>query len=177
VALVDTISVQRARKLALNGFLVTGLWSVLSLINLSMFGHYISLLALPLLSIFLWPRLADPFWSVAAIFTLGIILDLMTGSILGLRGFLFVVFFVIFRPDRRDTSHSFTAIWLGFVVSLFVITVIMAIAGFVILSRPINISDTLFLLITSALLFPFVYWVTRQFGRISSDVSGVGYAQ
>jgi len=52
MALVDTISIQRARKLALNGIIVTSFWSVLSLINMSIFGKNVSLMILPLMSIF-----------------------------------------------------------------------------------------------------------------------------
>jgi len=155
MALVDTISIQRARKLALNGIIVTLFWSVLSLINMSIFGKNVSLMVLPLMSIFLWPRLANPLWSIMGIFLIGIMLDLMTGSILGVR---------------------FSSLWLNFSLAIAVLAFILVLIGFFLLDRKVSLEVLLSLCFTAVLFFPVVYVVVLQLSKLSSDSAGIGYA-
>jgi len=176
MALVDTISIQRARKLALNGIIVTSFWSVLSLINMSIFGKNVSLMILPLMSIFLWPRLANPLWSIMGIFLIGIMLDLMTGSILGVRSFLFLSFFAMFRPDQRDTTYGFSSLWLNFSLAIAVLAFILVLIGFFLLDRKVSLEVLLSLCFTAVLFFPVVYVVVLQLSKLSSDSAGIGYA-
>ena len=128
-------------------------------LNLNIFGYSISLHLVPLIGICLWPRRANPVYSIIAIFILGLLLDLLTTETLGGRTLIYLVVFSIFRPDKRIKEHVFWPALAQWLVSVLLVLFLIYFFGW--MSR--GTRPEVLLLIYQAMLatafFPVVYIV------------------
>ena len=80
---------------------------------------------LPLIPIFYWGRLQTsgmPFWFV---FLIGLLMDVVSGTPLGLSALLYLLLLTVWRSKSKDINNSgFIAIWTYFMLSLAIFFVI-----------------------------------------------------
>ncbi|WP_371398336.1 hypothetical protein [Fretibacter rubidus] len=172
---VDKISDQRSRGLALSGIASVLVLTVLSLLSVNILTYHIGLSFLPLAGLYLWPRLANPMLSVLGLFALGCLADMLGETPLGFWPFVYLVYFMVFRPDTRETSSSLMELWLGFLVAVIVAALTMLVASFIFIGQPIKLTSLIFGWAPVLSLFPLVYLGLRAIGRRSTDGSGAGF--
>lgn len=175
MAFIDTISAQRSRGLAMSGLLSVLILTILSLTSVNVLSYHISFGFLPLVGVYLWPRLSDPMFSVLGLFVLGVLADLFGETPLGFWAFTYLTHFIVFRPDRRETSAGLLSQWMGFVVAALVASFVMIAVSAVFIRQRVNMFDLLLAWLPIIVVFPLVYWSLRAIGRKSADGSGAGF--
>ena len=143
---VDKISAQRSRGLAFSGIAAVFVLMVFSLLSINIAGYHIALSYLPLAGVFLWPRLANPMISIIGICALGGLADLLGETPLGFWAFVYLTYFMIFRPDARENSAGFWDLWIGFFIAVLVAGFTMIAASFIFIGQPIKFFSLVLLL-------------------------------
>jgi len=93
----DAVTASRSRVLALNSGAGLCLAALLAAMTFNVFGNPVSLYFVPIIILFLWPSNADISLSYLLIFIGGLIMDLMTGSLLGGWSLFFLLMFMFIR--------------------------------------------------------------------------------
>ena len=175
MAFVDTISAQRSRGLAMSGLLSMLVLTVLSLISVNVFSYNIAFGFLPLTGVYLWPRLSDPILSVFGLYVLGVLADLIGETPIGFWAFTYLTYFIIFRPDRHETTSGLFGQWFGFIVATLAVSFFMFVVSFLFVKQPINLLDLVFAWLPVIAVFPLIFWSIRAIGRKNADGSGAGF--
>lgn len=73
--------------------------------------------AFPLMAIYYWAIVRPEMFPPLAVFTVGVLFDLLSGGEIGLWGFVYVVTYAVIVPQRVIVVNApFSAFWIGFAV-------------------------------------------------------------
>jgi len=146
------------------GVLLLLVLTAVSVLNVDILGRSISFIFLPLMAIFLWPRIDKPIASIIFILVFGLLLDILSAGPLGLWALIFLSVFTLFAPHKRVKSLTFSsAIYMWLLVLLFALVSAYFLGCFAIKSRP-QIMPMLYQAIAAIILFPLVYGL-RHFAK------------
>ena len=155
--------------LALSGLAIVLFLVVLGLINIHFGDIEIGLIDLPLMGIFLWPRMAAPLFSLFFVFCAGLFQDVVNAQPLGMSAFIFVVVFTFFRC--RQVS-PFWNVWRQFFVVI--LCVVIFVLFFSVLMRiPFELESLLIRIGVILFLFPiyfFIWKFSRRLLRSGEDI-------
>lgn len=148
--------------------------TVLSVLTIDIFGRKISFMFLPLMAVFLWPRLESPIASIVYILLFGLLLDMLSAGPLGLWPLIFLSVFALFGPHKRLNPQSFfSALYLWLAALTFALIAAYFLGWFAIGRQP-DIGPLLYQGIAAIILFPVVFGI-RHVGRsLFSDSDGGG---
>lgn len=137
---------------ALFGFIITLALIIFGLINLRFFGVSISLIWLPLMGVFLWPRFAAPVISVILIFIAGILQDILNAQSTGFSSILFLLVYVFLRPRLDFEDLGLATLWTRFggVVALTIGLILL----FKVFGNSVSISNFPLQVLVTLLTFP-----------------------
>lgn len=110
------VSRPQAISLAFQGTLALLVMILLSLVNISGASWTVSLTALPMIAIYLWPFRAHYVWSIWAVVLLGLLLDSLTGGPLGLWALVNFILFIMIEPQARRPGGTLFGHWLQFCI-------------------------------------------------------------
>lgn len=175
MAFTDSISVQRARGLAFQGAGLLLFLIMISQLHVHIASLSVTFAFLPITAVFLWPRLAEPLTTILSLFILGLLMDCVNEGPLGFWPLIFMTYFIIFRPDRREGQQGFIGLWLGFGIVAILLLMLMvgislALVGYTpnLMALSVNLGVTL-------AVFPLIFVSVRALGRRSSDGSSAGF--
>ncbi len=159
---IETSSVLRSRNIAFQGFLFLILTSVIALLEFRIGAIHLSFLAIPLAVIFLWPRGSEPALSAGLIVFGGLLFDLASGGPLGLWPLLYLITFMVIRPNKRGRNLKRNPLWAGFAVWLLVLTVIVLLLA--LLSENLTFSSWAWTsqMCMALAAFPAIYAIRRK---------------
>ncbi len=146
--------------------------TVLSVLNADILGREVSFIFLPLMAVFLWPRIGTPIASIILILLFGLLLDLLSAGPLGLWSLIFLSVFAIFAPHKRLkplTLKSAFFRWLA--VLLFALIAAYFLGWYALRSRP-EIWPMIYQGAAAIILFPFVFGFRHVTGSILSGSGG-----
>ena len=162
----DFTPAPRARRYAIIASLVTAILCVVSQIGMSFEGLQFGFLVLPTLAIYLWPTGANPVLSLLGIFAVGFFQDYLSYGPVGLWSVTWIVLFLIYRPDLRNTSRFLLWQWLGAGIVLAGVWAFqIALAKFV-LDFSINIRSLSLSVLIILAVFPVFYFLREYFARM-----------
>lgn len=125
-----------ALPLSFQGAAFTCFLIIMSALNLAIAQSVISLVWLPLIGVFLWPRWSHPALSVVFIALLGLFADLLLGRILGISSLLYLVLYWTAKPREREFQLGLFKGWLEFSL----IACLLLVIGFYILGRTLDLA-------------------------------------
>ena len=156
------------------GVLLLLVLTALSVLNTNILGREVSFIFLPLMAVFLWPRIETPIASIVFILLFGLLLDLLSAGPLGLWSLIFLSVFTLFGPHRRVKALTFkSAFYLWFAVLLFALVAAYFLGWFALRSRP-EIWPMLYQVGAAIVLFPFVFGLRHIARNLFSDSHGGG---
>jgi len=157
---------------AWKGVLLLLFLTALSVLNVDIFGRNVSLLFLPLMAVFLWPRIGTPIVSIVFILLFGLLLDILSAGPLGLWALIFLSVFALFRPHMRLKPLNFPSAYkIWFAVLAFAVIAAYLLGWFAMHRRP-DIWPMLYNTAAAILLFPFVYGLRHLGKSLLSDPDG-----
>ena len=154
------------------GVLLLLVLTALSQLSINIFERNVSFIFLPLIAVFLWPRIGNPIASIIVILLFGLLLDILSAGPLGLWSLIFLSIFAFIRPHRRIKPQSFSeAFRYWFLVLGFAVIAAYLLGWFAMNYRP-DIWSLLYQAVAAIVLFPVVYGA-RHFARnLLSDPDG-----
>lgn len=148
--------------------------TALSVLSANILGREVSFIFLPLMAVFLWPRIENPIASIILILLFGLLLDLLSAGPLGLWSLIFLSVFTIFAPHKRLKPLTFkSAFFRWFAVLLFALIAAYFLGWYALRNRP-DIWPMLFQGTAAIVLFPFVFGLRHITGNLFSDSNGGG---
>lgn len=149
---------------AVYGFLITLVMIIFGLITLHIFNVTISLIWLPLMSVFLWPRFAAPIVSIFLIFIAGLFQDILNAQTLGFSSILFLLTYIFLRPQLDFDNLGFTTLWTRFggVIALTIGLILL----FKLFGASVSISHFPMQVLLTLLLFPVFLGFRNTIGNI-----------
>jgi len=100
------------------------IFTIIGIINFTVFDITISLRWLPLIPIALWPRTAPPIPSIITLFFLGLFQDWVGYDVPGQWALIYIICYAVFRPFQRIKTLEFVQallLWLGSCLIAFVL--------------------------------------------------------
>jgi rod shape-determining protein MreD len=102
---------------------------ILNLINMPFLGGDGGKLSFLLIGIYFWLIFKPSFIPYLLLFAAGLMLDFLSGGLVGLYTFCFMVLGIIVRNQRKFLlGQSWSVVWAGFCVATFIMTFIQFIA-------------------------------------------------
>lgn len=155
------------------GTLLLVILTVLSVLSVNIIGRKVSFVFLPLIAIFLWPRIDTPIISIISILLLGFLLDILSAGPLGLWPLIFLSVFTLFRPDKRLKRYRFWSAFRKWIAVLTLAVVAAYLLGWFAMGRRPEIWALIYQAIAAVVLFPVVYGL-RHLGRTLLSESDMG---
>lgn len=150
---------------------IAGLFAatMLAFLNVNIGGQSVSLTALPLAFIALWPRNVHPILTIILVLIFGIFLDWGSGGAPGQWALVFLAVFGILRPDRRGGTLSLILAIRNWLIAALIAFIILCVTGWFVYGiwPNLNVLARQFGLIT--LLFPFLYLFRQLIYRFTTD--------
>ncbi len=177
MASFDYTSAPKAVRLAMLAIFATSILCVLSQLSLKFNGLFLSFGFVPSLAVYLWPKGANAALSLVGVFGLGMFQSLLGFGPAGLWAFIWVVFFVMYRPDIRDRARDLGGLWIGCFGWLLAIALAHVLLGWLMLNiKPDPLSLTLSC-VCAFMAFPLVWFARRYFSRLldGEDEYGLSY--
>ena len=146
------------------GVLLMLVLTAFSVLSINIFGRTVSFLFVPLIAVYLWPRVETPIASIVFILVFGLLLDLLSAGPLGLWALIFLSVFTLFGSHRRLKPHKFMSafrLWIG---ALGFALASAFLLGWFAMSRQPDIWPLVYQAVAAIFLFPFVYGA-RNLGR------------
>lgn len=149
---------------AVFGFLITIILSIVGLLSFHISKVDISLIWLPLMGVYLWPRFAAPIISVVLIFIAGLLHDILNAQSLGFTSILFLLVYIFLRPRLSFENSGRSSLWLRFgaVIGLTIFLILL----FKLLGSNISISNFPMQILVTLLLFPVFLGVRNMLSHI-----------
>ena len=169
MAFVETANITRSRSFALQGFLFVCVLILFALIDIRAASFSISGLWIPLIGVYIWPKSAETSSSTVLVFLAGLILDVVSDSPTGLWALVFVLSFLILRPNKRAHTVSRQALWLGFVIWTVIVSLWFVGIGAIFDGYVLHWQSMVMQIVIAGLAFPFVRGIARYARRIASD--------
>jgi len=151
------------------GVLFILLLTAFSVLSVNILGRKISFLFLPLIAVFLWPRIGTPIASIIFILLFGFLLDLLSAGPMGLWSLIFLSVFALIGPHRRIKPQYFISafrLWLAVVGFAFIAAYLLG--WFAMRSRP-DIWSLFYQAVAGIALFPVVYAARHLARNLFSD--------
>jgi len=151
------------------GVLLLLVLTAFSVLSIDILGRDVSFLFLPLMAVFLWPRIETPIASIVFILLFGLLLDILSAGPLGLWALIFLSVFTLFRPHKRLRSRTFTSAFQAWLVVLIFALVAVYFLGWFAMSRRPELWSLLYQAAVAVILFPIVYGVHHLGRNLLSD--------
>jgi len=170
-------STHRTRGRALQGGIVTLILIGISTLSFKAFGHNFVFTAIPIITVFLWPRGADPSLSVICLFFVGLVHDMLSFGLAGFWPLLYLFYFIIFRPDRHRKNEAFWLLWGKYLMFMILGFFLIWALGSLFMQRTPDLKTLITMLLISVVLFPVVFLAGKLYKRIFGeyDDGGGGY--
>ncbi len=169
MAFVETANVTRSRSFALQGFLFVCALIPLALIDFRAASISVSGLWIPLIGVYVWPKSAETSSSTVLVFLAGLILDALSDSPTGMWALIFVLTFLIIRPNKRGLNVSRQLLWSGFVSWSAIVAIGFLALGAMSDNQTLNWRPMIIQLVVAGLAFPIVFAVAQFARRIATD--------
>jgi len=169
MAFVETANITRSRSFALQGFLFVLTLIPFALIDFRAATVSISGLWIPLIGVYIWPKSAETSSSTVLIFLSGILLDLLSDSPTGMWALVFVLTFLIIRPNKRGTNVSRQLLWSGFVIWSAVVALGFLAMGAMSDTQTLSWRPMIMQLVVAGLVFPIISAGAQFARRIATD--------
>ena len=138
--------------------------TVLSVLSVTVFGRTVNFVFLPVMAIFLWPRVENSIGSIVIILIFGLLLDIISAGPLGLWPLIFLATFAIFRPHRRMKPRTLKASFGQWTGALTLAAIAAYLLGWFALERRPEFMPLLHNALAGIIAFPFIYGL-RHIGR------------
>lgn len=154
-----------ARRLAPLG--ITFVLVVLETLRMPLPGVLAISPALSLIATYYWAVRRPDLMPPVAVFAVGVLLDIVTGAVLGVNALvLLLVYAAVVGQRRRMAERSFNVIWSGFVFAcvlagLLIWTLQSLIHGALLGPGPVIVQ-----LLVTTVLYPAVVWLLRHVDRV-----------
>jgi rod shape-determining protein MreD len=143
---------------------------IMNVIDIPFLGTESGRLSLLLVGIYFWTVYRPSLLPFPLIFALGLMLDFLSGGLIGLYAFCFMVMVIIVKGQRRFLlGQSWPVVWAGFCVAVFVVTAFQFLAYSLSLWSFPPLLGVAFNLIISFLLYPLLLPVMMLLNRQLSD--------
>jgi len=143
--------------------------TLLSVLSVNIMGRSISFIFLPLIAIFLWPRLDNPIASIVLILLFGLLLDTISAGPLGLWPLVFLTIFTLFRPHLRLKRHQFGASFGQWFGALTLSIVLAFFLGWFALEQRPEMTALLMNAAAAIIAFPLVYGLRHIGGQLLTE--------
>jgi len=158
-----------ARLYALYGALFLMLLMPIGLLGTRAGAFDLKFYFVPLIAIFLWPRLSDEALSAVIICLLGLVFDLLHGSRIGQSAVMFLVYYGAVNPKARPSKRPFLPSWGWFALTILAVAFVFQIVGFA--QTQIILSGSIVLMAISAVvLFPVIFLGWGYVRRLMSEI-------
>ncbi len=156
------VTVYRLRSvtLAFQGLAGGLLLVFIALINLDMGAFKTGFIFLPVAIVYLWPVRASYTWSLICIFLLGIFYDFASNGPLGLWTLCYLALFIVLGGGARTTIR-FPAAFLWFLLSMSFVCCLAMLLGRFALGQWPNGLEIAKSMLTTAVVFPLIFWIRR----------------
>jgi len=154
------------------GVLFLLLLTTLSVLSIDVFDRNVSFLFLPLMAVFLWPRVGTPIASIIFILLFGLLLDILSAGPLGLWSLIFLGVFALFRPHKRLKPQTFEPAYKMWFLVLGVALLAAYLLGWFAMNRQPDIWPLLYQAAAAIILFPLVYGLRHLAKNLLSDSDG-----
>lgn len=161
MAAVEQTHQLKSRSFALQGAFFTLLLTLFGIQSLDLFGLNFTLIFVPIISIYLWPRSADPIYSYIGLFIVGIWFDFIKGGALGVFSLIFLVSFLIFRPHKRSKNPPLTIAWAEFCIWMLVPFGLIVVLDVFQSDLSANFGSLIRALIVAILVFPVLFYLKK----------------
>ena len=155
------------------GTLLLLILTTLSVLSVNILGRKVSFVFLPLIAVFLWPRVDTPVVSIIFILLFGLLLDVLSAGPLGLWSLIFLSVLALFRPHKRLRDHNFWSAFLTWLAVLALAVVAVYLLGWFAMGRRPETWALFYQAVAAVVLFPIVYGV-RHLGRALLSDSDMG---
>mgnify|MGYP001115335226 CR=1 FL=1 len=170
----DTQAPIRSIWAAIGAGLALLLAGALSIISVNLFGQNASFAFLPLIVIAIWPRRASEIASVIAVFAAGIFTDWATGGVVGQWALVFILAWMVFRPELRDQPYAFFQTLIIWVMICGLAIVLLSASGwFIYKVAPDYLALGRQVLLATAVL-PFILLLRRWLAYFTGDADEWG---
>jgi len=143
-------------------------------LSVNIMGRTVSFIVLPLIAIFLWPRLDNPIASIVLILLFGLLLDIISAGPLGLWPLVFLTIFTLFRPHLRLKRHQFGPSFGQWFGALTLSVVLAFFLGWFALEQRPDITALLMNAAAAIIAFPLVYGLRHVGAQLLTDADGRG---
>ena len=165
----EFIPMPQSRRLAIVSVLVMAVLCVLSQMTFNVGARKISFLMVPCLAIYVWPRGANPTFSILGICALGFFQDFLSYGPIGLWALTWLILFLALRPEARAKPVSFLGQLGGISVVLAAVVVVQwGLAKFV-LGQIVDMKSLAFLAIIALAVFPPIFGLRTYFAKMFTD--------
>ena len=153
----------------LKGGLFLLILTALSVLSVTVFGRTVNFVFLPVMAIFLWPRVENSIGSIVIIVIFGLLLDIISAGPLGLWSLIFLTIFALFRPHRRLKPRTFKASFGQWIGALVLAALAAYLLGWFTLERRPAFMPLLHNTIAGIVAFPFIYGLRHMGRQLVSD--------
>lgn len=161
----QSVSKGGARK----GVLFLLLLMVLSVLSVNIAGRQISFIFLPLIAVYLWPRISSPIISIIFILLFGFVLDILSAGPLGLWSLIFLSVFTLIRPQGRIKPLIFMPAFRLWILVLGLAFIAAYLLGWFAMGHRPDIWSLLYQAAAAIVFFPIVYGVRHLGNNLLSD--------
>jgi len=169
--MIEAVTPNKARTYALQAGTAMLLAVLFASITFNIFGHPLTLLFVPFIVLFLWPKGADPVYSYLAIFLTGLLLDILHGDPMGGWPLIYLPFFALMVFFNAAREAGFGETWLNFLIWM------TAFSGFFVIAKMIGFLDVDYfslakLSVINLFLFPFVFFFKARLRNVLVSEDG-----
>lgn len=147
-------------------FVVTVMLVILNAIPLPIPDYRSIVPLVPLMAIYYWALYRPDLMPIGAVFLVGVLEDVLTGSPLGLNAFLFLVVHSLIRSRRRMIAgKGFLVAWIVFLLVVLGVGLTSWLVASLLYDAPIRIEPALTQLALTLVLYPCLAWLLIRVQR------------
>ena len=165
----EFIAAPKSRRLAIGSVLIIAILCILSQMTFNVGVRKISFLMVPCLAIYVWPRGANPTFSIIGIFAVGFFQDYLSFGPIGLWALTWLIVFLAFRPETQVKPVSFLGQLGGVSFVLAVVVLVQWGLAKFILGQAVDIKSLAFLALIAIFVFPAIFGLRIYFARMFID--------
>lgn len=143
---------------------------LMNLVDVPFLGAEGGRLSLLLIGLYFWTVYRPPLLPYPLVFLAGLILDFLSGGLVGLYALCFMIMTMIVRGQRRFLlGQSWPVVWAGFCVAATVVIVFQFLAYSIAGDAVPPLGSMVYNLIVSSLLYPLILPLMMALNRVMSD--------
>jgi rod shape-determining protein MreD len=151
-------------------YALLGFFFLLSLVKFPLFGSDGGKLSFLLIGIYFWTIYRPQFVPYVLIFITGILLDLLSGGLVGLNTLCFMIIGIIVRGQRRFLlGQSWPVVWAGYCVAVTIVMILHYLVYSLSSAIFLPFIPLIFNLVISYLLYPLVFPVMIILNKSLND--------